>query len=520
MTLRDYQQKTVEQAMAEFEAFGSKNIVIELPTGGGKSLIISELTRQLVSRGTVVIMVNITPLINQISEHLDELGIKHSVLKAGEEHRYDEEEKVHIVMSQTYYARQDKIDIDGDFIIIDERHREYATTRTMALINNMQPKCVFGLSATPYDQAGYALLGSDDVRCTSVVDLERDGYLSPIKYLIPKYVDLIDFESISKSGVDYSEAAIDSVFNTVENVDNAIDAMNMVGAKNKKTLVFCNSIAHCEAMNKSLRKNGYNSHAIHSKISNKECESILDTFKSTKAIFDANNDQQSICLVSVSKLNIGFDVKDIQLGVMLRPTKVRSLYIQSVGRCTRVHEGKEFAEFLDLAGVVKEHGFHTDFYRPMADKKEVIKEKARLKIQSFGELLKREPIEVSRKIVEFEIKRIEEKTKTIQTMELTELIAIYEQSWRPDQIIPIAFEINARKNKSKYKPETIDWILTAWNEAFELYPEKQVHWSKALKTRAKTLVRDNKRLTSLKYFVDFLVEHKDELLTYLHWEKI
>lgn len=503
MQLRKYQSTAIEETMCEIEMFSSENIILEAPTGSGKSVLISELCRRL--DGSVVVMVNISPLIEQISLHLDECGIPHSILKAGMEDSYDESQRVQLVMSQTFYARSENLDIECDYLIIDERHREYSTERTNHLEYKLKPKSIIGLTATPYDQAGYELPRAEYIRTISVKDLTEQGFLSPVKYFVPKWSTDLGLEDLRMSGADYSGSAVDEKFNNESYTNNVIASMNMMNAKDKKTLVFCNSIDQSEMITLALKADGYKAEAIHSKKDKNINEEILSSFKHSKG--DAVK-----CLVSVSKLNIGFDVKDVELGVMLRPTKVRSLWIQTVGRLTRIAEGKTHAEFLDLAGTVMEHGFHDELYVPpeYGDKKSKLEAEAKASASHLKHIVSEEPTEINReKVVEF-VKELKQKEKSLSELTMQELSAIYEQSDCIATIIEVAFIINKNKTGDTYKQSTVSWISDNWDKHIELDPQFEKRWIKALKSRAKNIVRDGKKLASLYYFIEWLYEKRND----------
>jgi superfamily II DNA or RNA helicase len=509
--LRQYQEDAVDNTMAEVEMFGEKNVIIEAPTGSGKSVIISELCKKL--SGNIVVVVNITPLVEQIANHLEECNIEFSVLKAGMEDKYNENHRIQLVMSQTFYARHENLNIKADYVIIDERHKEYNTERTSLLMNKLQPKSVIGLTATPFDQGGYALSDSLLINTSSVKSLTDEGFLSPVKYYVPKWSTELGLNEMRLSGSDYSGSAIDETFNNSEKMELVLKSMNQMNAKNKKTLVFCNSIEQCEMVTSFLKEDGYLADCVHSKKSSKENDVILESFKGSTSHLNLQEGNESIkCLISVSKLSTGFDVKDIELGVMLRPTKVRSLYLQTVGRITRIAKGKEFAEFLDLAGTTLEHGFHDEIYTApeYGDKKERELVQSRSAAEEIKYIVEEEPTLVNRDKVTVFVKQLKEKQKSVSEMGIKDLMAVYEMSDSAYDIINVAHRIKEVKDGTSYKKSTVNWISDNWEMNLALYPEYRSKWLRALKTRAKNIVRDNKKLTSLYYFIDFLIEKKDE----------
>ncbi len=507
MEARDYQQEAIGEV--EFEiACGQTNIVVEAPTSFGKSIVISKLAESL--DGNRMVMTNLSALIEQLHKHLNNVGVEHSVLKAGYEDKFDVSSSVQLVMSQTFYARQP--DVSADYILIDERHKEYDTSRTRKLLNHCKPKAVVGFTATPYDQKGYALSDAFVIRTTTVKELTEQGYLSPIKYYIPKWSTDLDLDKLRMSGVDYSSKSIDEMFNTNEFMNLIVTSMDKMNAKEKKTLVFCNSIEQCEFVNSELRQRGYAVDRIHSKMDAKHNDAVLSNFKgiprAKETLFEGTQEEKIKCLVSVSMLSTGFDVPDIELGVMLRPTKVRSLFIQTVGRLCRIAEGKEFAEFLDLAGTVMEHGFHDEIYiaPEKGNQKALAEAKAKAEASALKHIVEDSPTEIDRDRVEVFVEELRRKEDDISTMSFNELDGLYQMTSNARKLIEIAYRMNEIKTGATYKESTIDWIHSKWEEMFISYPDYKRQWTNALRTRAKNIVRQGKKLASLYYFIDWLAE--------------
>ena len=501
MQLRKYQS----DAIASIEGaltLGETNIVLEAPTGSGKSIIISELCNRL--DGHIVIMVNIAPLIDQISEHLKEMNIDHSILKAGREDEFSIEHKVQIVMSQTFYARYKEFNMHCDYMIIDERHKEYDTLRTKTMMYELTPKAVIGLTATPYDQAGCKLRDAYMINTVQVKELTELGFLSPVRYYVPKWSTELGLEDLKLSGVDYNGKDIDEKFNNNIYYSKVLESMNQMDAKNKKTLVFCNSIKQCDLIAKCLKEDGYDAAAIHSEKHTKTNDEILEMFKFNKGIS---------CLVSVSKLNVGFDVRDVELGVMLRPTKVRSLYIQTVGRLTRTSPSKVSASFLDLSGVVMEHGFHDEPYMPPTAgmKKEIANVKEIHAAPEVQHIVSDVPTEITRVDVNVFIEDIRRQQQDTANMTIEKLGHLFNVTNSIYDIISIAYRINEIKTGTLYKDHSVDWVTDKWISVLQEHPEHKARWVKALKTSAQKKVREGKNLNQLYYFADFLVDNKDEV---------
>jgi len=348
--LRLYQQEALDTIEAMI-AFGSDNIILSAPTSYGKSIVIAALCN-LYKDENIVIMVNIEPLITQIESALEAFNLKASIIKSGRDKDFDPDAHIHIVMSQTFYARTDSLNIKADKLIIDERHKEYDTPRTRLLIDTLKPKHIIGFSATPYDSQGFKLPNSEIIETATGETLTREGFLTPLRYYVPRWSEKIDYSSVKKHGNDYTTGALDEIINTPKHIELIIESMNKLDAKNKKTLVFCSSIAQADNIAEALKSDGYNAIAYHSKKSKQQNQRVLESFRNNAPFTGSDediegrhlfNDQLDSswnapvqCLVSINKLAIGFDVPDIQLGVILRPSKIRSLMVQIIGRSKRL----------------------------------------------------------------------------------------------------------------------------------------------------------------------------------------
>lgn len=546
--LRDYQQEAVDQAVSEL-AFGSSDIALSLPTAAGKSPIIAALSKEL-DQESIVIAVNITELIDQIAEHLDLFGIEHSILKAGRESEFKPECRVQLVMMQTLYSRLDKLDLACDIWIQDEVHKEHDTKRTTAILEKLQPHARIGTSATPYDANGFALKDTEIIDTVSVQDLQDKEFLSKVKYFIPRWAEAIDYSAVKSNGADYNISNLDETIASASHIKQAVESMNLMRAKEKKTIVFCSSIEQCEAMTLALRTDGYLVDQVHSKVKSSDNENIIDAFRdgtlyiagaksaennASKNLFEGEDlhlGSEVKCLVSVSKLSTGFSVKDIHLGVLMRPTKVRSLFYQLVGRLTRIHPEKQFAELLDLAQCTSRFGFHTSHYTPLIrtgdkdkDKLTKIKSDDDTAINHLVDSLTDDLEEFDFDRYKLRIEKLEAKEKEladkaadITTWTMKELARAYDYTDDVSVVISIGSEIYTRKfgdpiskagRPYKFNP---DWISENIVEAMAKYPEKRRQWLKAYKTRARNIIKSEKNFNGLKFFADFLVEnHEREL---------
>ena len=557
MQLRPYQADIIDETLAAL-MFGETNVVIDSPPASGKSLIIAETAKRLSSEGKkVVISLTISALVDQIAKHLDLLGADYSILKAGRESEFDDKKLIQVCQAHTLHARLEKLHhVKANTYIQDEVHREYITQRTRDILNHLEIDNRVGYSGTPYDEAGFRLDGCEMLRTTTAIDLQEQGFLCPIKYFVPKWAESVDFSGLKKTGNDYSEKDLNNIINTDNHLKLAIESMNQLNAKNKKTMVFCSGIEQAEKFTEMLKKAGYSAFAYHSKIDKKEAEKILQAYinntnyveKITESdqptLFDDNNIDSKIsgspvkCLVSINKLGIGFDCPDTVLGVQLRPTKIKSLYIQQVMRLARKHPSKEFSEYLDLGQTLSNHGFHTDIYNPpkRTGNKQVdqlaLQEANSNNLEDLQAILDKDNLEeITLDIYNMKVQSVKASLrKNLYELSMKELAAAFDISKDHKEIITIATIIYTYKfgrpvskagNEYNYKPESF-WSTSTFGDNtdfhvlhpmeyyFDKYPEMKSQWIKALKTRCRTIIKEGKKLFAITGFIKYLAEKYEE----------
>ena len=548
---RQYQSDIIEETLAAIE-FGSDNIVIDSPPSSGKSYIISRTAQHLALKGKVVISITITALLDQIAEHLDLVGQEYSILKAGRESEFDITKQVQLVQAHTLHARLSSTKVDADYFLMDEVHREYQTDRTSAILNFLKPKARIGYSGTCYDQAGFALENAEMLTTTTVQALQDQGYLCPIKYFIPKWAEQVDFSQVKSSGNDYNTVELEKIINSTEHLKLAIESMNQMDAKNKKTLVFCSSIEQADKFTNMLNQDGYEAMSYHSKSENSD--DILYAFKHNLPFKKTNKKQKDSdtgdlfadmpmatlseperyvkCLVSINRLGIGFDCPDVVLGVQLRPTMVRSLFIQQVMRMARMHPSKQFSEYLDLAQTTSRFGFHTDHYVPpkrtgdkQSDKKLIQDLESNYSLDDINVVLDSdEPTFVTRELYVQQLEAIKKSLeKDLKSMSIQDLAKAYDLAKTHYDVITIACLIYTwkyGKPVSKngyaydYKPEQY-WSASFFGNKdfhvihdmqyyFDEFPSMQKQWIKSLKTRCRNIIKEELGLFRITGFIQFL----------------
>ena len=492
MELRQYQFEAIEE-IENHLAFSYDETCLLAPTSWGKSVAILEIVRRH-SDKHITILVNISKLITQLRDLLESNGISCNVIKAGmDKHK---ESNVTIAMQQTLAQRLDLVH-QTDYLLIDERHISFGTKTMNEIIDRLEPKNVIGFSATPVDSKG-ASLPVKLIETADIKSLTKMGYLTPIRTFVGKFSEEIDYSEVTVSAGDYSEVQLGGILNTDKYNQQVVDSW--LNLNNElRTIVFASGVEHAEGLTAMFKANGVDAMCIHSKNKKSDNDKVMEMHKA--GIFPV--------LVSINMIAVGYDDPEIEVGICCRPTKTWRLYAQMVGRVMRLHPEPTMPEALwfDFAQNTREHGLYDepyDFGIEPNDKQKLKDYKDSKRIKDMM-VFANEPIKdvESRANVEMFVKEVKNSASTIE-----QFIALFESSTDIRDIVHYAIKIDSEANLSHYRDGFDNWILEPWLKAFENYPNNEPMWTKAAKTRAKNIIKQKKKLASLRYFIDWLIENQ------------
>ena len=321
--LYDYQLLAVNQLREKMRDY--KRVCLCLPTGGGKTIIFSDIANKAIEKGKRVM----------VCVHRSEL-----------KQQAEKTSNATVVMVETLnnQIKAGKIDINlFDLIIIDEVH-----IGNFRKVLETYDGYVIGATATPVTiNKLYPLcnLLNDIVIPISINELIDLGRLSNPK-TFARVPD--NFKALKKVGGEYSEKSMNEVFNNRQ-VFNGLITDYKERLINKKGIIFCCSIAHSEVVYNSLIESGVNAFIVHSKM--KEREKPVNDFK-------ASNDG---VMVNCGILTTGFDEPTIEFVMVNRATTSLALWLQMIGRASRTIENvKNSFEIYDYGMNVHNLGFWQD----------------------------------------------------------------------------------------------------------------------------------------------------------------
>jgi DNA repair protein RadD len=356
--LRPYQQASIESLYAHFEK-SEGNPLIVLPTGTGKSVVIADFVRGAFADypDTRILMVtHVKELISQNFATLLKLWPEApaGIYSAGLNSR-DLQSPILFCGIQSIHKRA--YDVQRcDLVLIDEAHLIPRSSGTMyrRFIDQLReinpPLKVVGFTATPYRlDSGMLHRGKAAVFDTiayeaNIGDMIEQGYLCLVSTKSTKAKQ--DVSGVGKRGGEFIAGELESAVDDAElNRQIAAEIVER-GAERGSWLVFAAGVAHAEHLRSAIASHGITAECVFGETPPGQRGDMLDRFK--------NGDLR--CLVNVNVLTTGFDAPGVDLIAMCRPTQSTGLYVQMIGRGTRLAEGKAGCLVLDFARNAVRHG--------------------------------------------------------------------------------------------------------------------------------------------------------------------
>jgi superfamily II DNA or RNA helicase len=342
MELRPYQLEAKNAVQNEWTN-GNRKTLLVLPTGTGKTIVFSKLTEDCVRDGErVLILAHRGELLDQAADKLSKsTGLGCAVEKA-EETCLNSWFRVVVgsVQSLMRESRLKQFNKDYfDTIIIDEAHHCLSDSYQRVL-NHFDQAKVLGVTATP-DRGDMRNLGQyfDSLAYEYTLPKAiKEGYLSPIKaQTIPLKLDLtgVGIQSGDFKAGDLGTALDPYLYQIADEM--------IKYCMDRKTVVFLPLIKTSQKFRDILESKGFDAAEVNGDSRDRE-----------KILYDFDAGRYNV-LCNSMLLTEGWDCPSVDCIIVLRPTKIRSLYSQMVGRGTRLHPGKEYLLLLDFLWHTERH---------------------------------------------------------------------------------------------------------------------------------------------------------------------
>lgn len=342
MELRPYQQEAREAIFEQWDGGVLKTLLV-LPTGCGKTIVFAKVTEDCVRRGDrVLILAHRGELLEQAADKIRQsTGLGCAVEKA-EETCMGSWFRVVVGSVQTMMREKRLGQFPEDYfqtIIIDEAHHCISDSY-QKILNHFSSAKILGVTATP-DRGDMRNLGSYFESLSYEYTLPKaikEGYLSPIKALtIPLKIDMTGV------GVQAGDFKASDISTALDPYLQGIAQEMEKYCKDKKTVVFLPLVKTSQKFRDLLNAHGFRAAEVNG--DSQDRSEVLEAFD--------RGEYNVLC--NSMLLTEGWDCPSVDCVVVLRPTKVRSLYCQMVGRGTRLSPGKDHLLLLDFLWHTERH---------------------------------------------------------------------------------------------------------------------------------------------------------------------
>ncbi|WP_283604030.1 DEAD/DEAH box helicase [Ligilactobacillus salivarius] len=342
MELRPYQETARQKVQEEWEE-GKKRTLLVLPTGTGKTIVFSKIIEDRVKKGErVLVIAHRGELLEQASDKLyKSTGLKTATEKA-EQTSLGSFYRVVVGSVQTLQREKRLNQFPPEYfdtIVIDEAHHAISDGYQRVL-QHFEDANVLGVTATP-DRGDMRNLGSYFESLAyeyGLAEAIKSGYLSPIKALtIPLKLDL---SNVKQQAGDFSTKDLGTALDPY--LEQIAEEMKKQ-CFNRKTVVFLPLVKTSQKFRDILNKHGFKAAEVNGESADRE--QVLKDYEEGKYNVLCNS----------MLLTEGWDCPSVDCVIVLRPTKVRALYSQMVGRGTRLAPGKKELLLLDFLWHTERH---------------------------------------------------------------------------------------------------------------------------------------------------------------------
>jgi DNA repair protein RadD len=358
LVLRPYQSAAINHIYSYFE-HKTGNPLVVIPTAGGKSLVMAKFIEEVLTKYPDQRILVVTHVKELIKQNYDELKTLWPEAPAG---IYSAGLKKREIQAQILFAGiqsiHDKAIKTGqcDLVLIDEAHlipknADTMYQRFLSSLKSINPLLkVIGFTATPYRLDSGLLHKSENAVFSdiafeiSVRKLIDDGYLSRV--VSKRTATQIDVSAVGTRAGDFIAGELEAAIDIESITKSVVREICKQAFDRKSWLVFCVGVGHAYHVRDEIRRHGIS------------CETIVGTTPSDErdALIEGFRAGRIQCLTNANVLTTGFNVPNVDMIAMLRPTKSAGLYVQIIGRGCRLAKGKENCLILDFAGNIARHG--------------------------------------------------------------------------------------------------------------------------------------------------------------------
>ena len=363
MQLRYYQKEAIESFYDYVCNNPGKNPLIVLPTAAGKSIVIAEIIKMVLetpktrclnlAHSKDLVKQNALEYLGLVDDTLQDVG----VYSAGLNSR-DTDHRVIFAGIQSVHARAYQLGW-FDVILVDEVHRvdikhEGTYRKFLAEMQKINPKCVIvGFSATAFRLKGGSIcdethedrLFHDICYEASISELmdgnhfkNKDHVQYLCKLITKNSKNHADLSHVKKTAGEYNLREMEDAFDLSDLITKTVKEIVSLTGERNKVLIFTAGIKHGKNVLDAFLELNLTADIVHSQRTNEENDEVKKKFK----------DGEIKYCINIDSMTTGYNQKDIDCIAMIRSTASAGLWIQIVGRGTRLHETKKDCLVLDF----------------------------------------------------------------------------------------------------------------------------------------------------------------------------
>lgn len=337
ITLRPYQDECVERVLAVYrqQPQGGKALIV-LPTGGGKTIVFTEIARQLGL--TTLIIAHRQELLQQAADKFRMVDPTAVIGQVGAgRHEYGAPITVASVQTISRPEHLKALRRFGyDLVIIDECHHSTADGY-QAVLDVLSDAFVLGVTATPdrLDKQRIESIFGEPIFSASIIDMVEQGYLCDLRAIAVKTTTSLD--GVHTQAGDFKVDELEEAVDTPERNQRIVNAY-LEHCQGRQTLCFTVTINHAAHLADRFSRAGIRAAFISGETPLEERKRLLHDYE--RGSLDV--------LCNCGVLTEGYDAPQTSCVILARPTKSRSLFVQCIGRGTRLAPGKRDCIILDI----------------------------------------------------------------------------------------------------------------------------------------------------------------------------
>jgi DNA repair protein RadD len=346
-TLRAYQQNAVDAAKKYLlDKHQKKPVLMVLPTGSGKSLVIAEIAKSV--DAPLIVFQPTKEILEQNYNKMMDYGIM-GVTVYSASCRSKEIGNITLATIGSVFRKPDDFKMFR-YIIIDEAHLVNAHGGMYKTFVDTVGEKLIGLTATPYRLAHNSFgsilrfltrtnprVFSKVIHVTQTQELSNQGYFSKTEYFSINGFNRSEIK-LNSTGADYKEDSERTYYDKSQFKDKILKVVKRLLEIGKtRILVFTKFVDESRELAEQL---GDCAAMVNGEMKAKERDAIIKGFRSGQI--------KVVCNVGV--LTVGFDYPELEVVVIARPTRSLTLFYQMMGRCVRPHESKDKAMIVDMCG--------------------------------------------------------------------------------------------------------------------------------------------------------------------------